>query len=259
MLNQTIDLHLNRVGVPPVIHMVQNDTGRVLRMYTLDMPIGGGETAELAIHRPDDSYYTMSCYVSGYDYYQADATQALTRPGRVECQLKVTLANKIMSTFTFYILVQEAVDGVPVEQLGPTVYDLLEAVDGLPIPVTYGFLMTDENVVYLYIGTEGRYTQGHLYYWNGSAWTDGGAYGGGGGGGSITVDSALSSTSENPVQNKVIYTALQSKANSSDVPSTAADVGAIAAPSSPSSGAFLVYNGTAWVAQTLSTWSATTY
>ena len=40
---------------------------------------------------------------------------------------------------------------------------------------------------------------------------------------------------------------------------TAADVGAIAAPSSPSSGAFLVYNGSAWVAQTLSTWQGGSY
>lgn len=36
------------------------------------------------------------------------------------------------------------------------------------------------------------------------------------------------------------------------IPSTAADVGAIAAPSSPATGSFLVYNGTEWVAQTLS-------
>ena len=35
--------------------------------------------------------------------------------------------------------------------------------------------------------------------------------GGGGGGGSITVDSAMSSTSANPVQNKVIYSALRGK------------------------------------------------
>ena len=34
---------------------------------------------------------------------------------------------------------------------------------------------------------------------------------GGSGGGSITVDSTMSSTSTNPVQNKVIYTALQNK------------------------------------------------
>ena len=32
-----------------------------------------------------------------------------------------------------------------------------------------------------------------------------------GGGGTVTVDSSLSSTSTNPVQNKVIYTALQGK------------------------------------------------
>lgn len=38
------------------------------------------------------------------------------------------------------------------------------------------------------------------------------------------------------------------------IPSTAADVGAIAAPANPSSGQFLVYNGSAWVAQSLSTW-----
>lgn len=43
------------------------------------------------------------------------------------------------------------------------------------------------------------------------------------------------------------------------IPSTAADVGAIAAPSSPSSGQFLVYNGSAWVAQSLSTWQGGSY
>lgn len=40
---------------------------------------------------------------------------------------------------------------------------------------------------------------------------------------------------------------------------TAANVGAIASPSSPSSGDFLVYNGSAWVAQSLSTWSGGNY
>ena len=43
------------------------------------------------------------------------------------------------------------------------------------------------------------------------------------------------------------------------IPSTAADVGAIAAPSTASSGDFLVYNGSAWVAQSLSTWQGGSY
>lgn len=45
-----------------------------------------------------------------------------------------------------------------------------------------------------------------------------------GSGGSVTVDSALSSTSENPVQNKVINSALNNKANSSDIPTKVSDL-----------------------------------
>lgn len=92
------------------------------------------------------------------------------------------------------------------------------------------------------------------------------AQSGGGGGGSVTVDSALSTTSTNPVRNSVITNALNGKANASDIPTVpvqsvngatgavvldADDVGAIAAPSSATSGQFLVYNGSAWVAQTV--------
>lgn len=44
-----------------------------------------------------------------------------------------------------------------------------------------------------------------------------------------------------------------------NIPSTASDVGAIAAPSSPATGAFLVWNGTAWAAQTLATWQGGSY
>ena len=40
---------------------------------------------------------------------------------------------------------------------------------------------------------------------------------------------------------------------------SAADVGAIAAPSSPTTGAFLVWDGSAWVAQTLSIWQGGNY
>lgn len=40
----------------------------------------------------------------------------------------------------------------------------------------------------------------------------------------ITIDSALSSTSENPVQNKVINSALSAKADSSDIPTKTSDL-----------------------------------
>lgn len=63
----------------------------------------------------------------------------------------------------------------------------------------------------------------------------------------------------------VTYTAPVSSVNgqtgavSLSIPSTASDVGAIAAPSSPATGAFLVWSGSAWVAQTLAQWSGGNY
>lgn len=45
-----------------------------------------------------------------------------------------------------------------------------------------------------------------------------------GSGGSVAVDSALSSTSENPVQNKVINSALNNKADASDIPAKVSDL-----------------------------------
>lgn len=100
--------------------------------------------------------------------------------------------------------------------LNGNTYDVGGGSGGQPTPVSTAAAMVDHDVIYLYTGSESGYTAGHLYYWDGSTWVDGGSYGGGGG--SVTVDSTMSSTSENPVQNKVIYSALQEKANASDIP-----------------------------------------
>jgi hypothetical protein len=64
-------------------------------------------------------------------------------------------------------------------------------------------------------------------------------------------DDALSSESKNAVQNKVIDEEL------SDVKNAIGEK--ITSPSSPTTGAFLMWNGTAWVAQTLATWQGGNY
>lgn len=75
-----------------------------------------------------------------------------------------------------------------------------------------------------------------------TTWTNGSASGGGG-------------TSD--------YTDLTNKPSINSVTlsgnKTASDLGMIAAPASPATGAFLVWNGSAWVAQTLSTWNGGSY
>lgn len=48
---------------------------------------------------------------------------------------------------------------------------------GSPVGVTDSADMVDEGTIYLYEGTTGGgYAQGHFYYWDGTAWADGGEY-----------------------------------------------------------------------------------
>lgn len=56
-----------------------------------------------------------------------------------------------------------------------------------PLAVQTVAEMTDTYKVYLYTGTETGYTAGHWYYWNGTAWTDGGVYASG-----VVIDPTLS-------------------------------------------------------------------
>ena len=47
---------------------------------------------------------------------------------------------------------------------------------GAPLTASTASGMTDHNRIYVYVGSEAGYSSGHWYYWNGTAWTDGGVY-----------------------------------------------------------------------------------
>ena len=47
---------------------------------------------------------------------------------------------------------------------------------GSPYIASTASAMTDHNKVYVYVGSESGMTNGHWYFWNGTAWTDGGVY-----------------------------------------------------------------------------------
>lgn len=52
----------------------------------------------------------------------------------------------------------------------------LKSAVGSPLKASTVAGMTDTNKVYVYTGSETGYTAGHWYYWDGSAWADGGVY-----------------------------------------------------------------------------------
>ncbi len=144
MIYQTVHLSQKNYSMPPIVHMVQNDTGRILDAYMDDfVAMHGSMSATLHFMRPDGSYYSLNDLypefpVNGFYF---DMTQVLTRPGRVACQVKVntlgegTAPATDVATYTFYVDVQESVDGLPVSQLGYDIYDLIEAAQTIRPPV----------------------------------------------------------------------------------------------------------------------------
>lgn len=70
-------------------------------------------------------------------------------------------------------------DGGTTKQIsvGNLTNSIRDNVYGAPLTASISSAMTDTSRVYVYTGTTGDgFTNGHWYYYNGSAWTDGGAY-----------------------------------------------------------------------------------
>ena len=66
-------------------------------------------------------------------------------------------------------------DKTEVEAVEQDVTNLMAAV-GTPLKAATAAAMTDHNKIYVYTGSETGYNFGHWYYWDGSAWADGGVY-----------------------------------------------------------------------------------
>ena len=74
----------------------------------------------------------------------------------------------------------------------------IRAAVGSPLVANTAAEMTNINKIYVYTGSEAGYSTGHWYYYEGGSWQDGGLYN------SAAADSAMSDSSTNAVQNKVI-------------------------------------------------------
>lgn len=135
MVISSIYLSQGAYTVPPVIHAVQGDTGRILWMYLTDTDLSSEYdspyTAGLYFKRSDGTYYNEECMTdSTYNRCEAALDQALTQPGVTKCQLKIEDAAGICSTFDFNIIVHESTSGVSEEQLGYSLEEIREIIAG---------------------------------------------------------------------------------------------------------------------------------
>ena len=88
----------------------------------------------------------------------------------------------------------------------------LKASVGTPLVANTASAMTDQTKIYVYTGSETGYSQGHWYYWNGSAWTDGGVYQAT----AVETDKTLT-LSDKPADSKTVGDALATKATPAQV------------------------------------------
>lgn len=132
MISQNVTLSLKRFGVAPVIHAVQNDTGREVVARFTDLELVAGMTGKLSFTRSDGTHYEHTAVIdTTAQTATAELDQALTQDGQTRCQIKITDADGIQSAFTFIIDVQPDMAGLSQEQDGWRVEEITDRLDAV--------------------------------------------------------------------------------------------------------------------------------
>lgn len=216
MITQIYDVNLIPSNLIMLVRCSQYDAGLrtlVFNLYDGDSRFNAyGMTARISGTKPDKTGFMYDMTVDGSQVSIVITEQMTAVAGPTVCEITVYDGNGgRVSTVNFILqversalagteiseteipLLQEAIDA------SATVISLSETF-GSPLVAQTAAEMTLTNRVYVYTGSESGYTAGNWYYYNGSAWVSGGVYQSA----AVAVDSALSTTSQNPVQNKVI-------------------------------------------------------
>lgn len=126
---QTIHLNVANSGIPQSIDAVQNDTDRSVKMVVDDMTLTNDMTGKISFKRADGTFYEESATLdTGTNSFTAVLDQALTCAGKTLVQLKITDTDMV-STFTFYVIVEEDTSGTVSPQEGISLQDAVDAAE----------------------------------------------------------------------------------------------------------------------------------
>lgn len=165
----------------------QNENGRQIRFRVLGDELPAGCTATLSGEKPDGNVWSKAGTVSDNFVTVDEDIQMTAVAGRWDAQLDIVHGLENIVTAPIRITIEPAsVDAgaVPsdtqlegyVEQCKQYAETAKDEAYGSPLTAATAAAMTDQRRVYVYTGSETGYTNGHWYYHNGSAWTDGGVY-----------------------------------------------------------------------------------
>lgn len=253
---QTQDLVLDIVpgGVPPVIDVTQYDTAREIKITlssrtSASFSLSSEYTYELRGTRANKTGFIDTDAVSMIDSRTLIFTTTGTMTsiaGECRCGILIFDGEEHIETINFIMQVHKSSLDLDTIVNSDDFRDLLD--------IAIGEYIAQHGTGVPPGGTTDQVLKKRSNNDLDTEWAD--ESGGGGGG------SSVSPYTSNPAALGIASPGLSDDYARGDhvhPKPSAADVGAIAAPSSPTTGAFLVWNGSAWVAQTLSAWSGGSY
>lgn len=227
----------------PLGRQLENEVTEVVFDFSAWNTTYGAGTLSLSVQRKGDEMpYPVTMTVSGTNATWEVTDTDTARKGTGKAQLTYTVGDAVKKSVIYKFTVYESL-GTNGEYPAPgeTWVDEMEA-DITSLQAQIGNLAN--------LDTEDK---SNLV----AAINEAAQSGGGGGGGTspapYTSDPAALGTANPGSSTKY------SKGDHVHPMPSAGDVGAIPSPSSPATGAFLVWDGSAWVAQTLSTWQGGNY
>ncbi len=106
MITTPIKLSYGSQTVPPVIPVVQGDTGRNLAFTITDYNIPAGATATYFVSKPSGESVYNSATISGNVVTAQLTAQSIIEPGNNYGQLRILLENEVITSFDFVLLVR---------------------------------------------------------------------------------------------------------------------------------------------------------
>lgn len=203
MLRENLSINVTPGGVPVIIHISQYDIG--LRTFVFSPYTSHGTftpdaaaAATLEGTKPDGNVIIHNCEYNAstgeITYTVQEQLAAVAGKVWSKLTLRDTSGNAIGYAAIIWMVDMAGVeDGAIasdsdisalqefIAEFG-TINAYKAALDGALAAVGGPYVantvsqMTDHTKVYVYTGSQSGYTAGHWYYWNGSAWTDGGVY-----------------------------------------------------------------------------------
>lgn len=165
----------------------QNENGRKLLFKIVGVDIPSGSTATFSGTKPDGVVYSTTGTISGNIVTVNEDTQMTAVAGSWDAKIRVLNGGNVIASAK----VRMTIDADPVDpgaipsdsQLDGIVAECQAYAEearssayGSPLTASTAAGMIDKTRVYVYTGSETGYTNGHWYYWDGSAWADGGTY-----------------------------------------------------------------------------------